>query len=299
MPAQFATFEAAQFDQIAQAIPYQQIDMAAPVQLVIKRLDLIHPQISGNKFFKLKYNLLQAQCLGFKRILTFGGAYSNHIAATAYAAQLFGFESVGVIRGEELADKPLNHTLATAQQHGMQLHFVSRENYKRKQEIEFLNQLQNQFPACYIVPEGGSNALALQGTREILSEYDRKHFDIICSAVGTGGTIAGLIEASAEHQSILGFSALKGDFLTQEVRSYTPKDNWRITDDYCFGGYAKTSAELQRFIEQFEQQHNIPLEPIYTGKMLYGVLDLLKHDYFPANSRILLIHSGGLQGRRH
>lgn len=299
MPAQFSCFDATHFDQIAHATPYQQIDTATPVQLTIKRLDLIHPQISGNKFYKLKYNLLQAQRLGFKRLLTFGGAYSNHIAATAYAAQLFGFESIGIIRGEELADRPLNHTLATAQQQGMQLHFVSRENYKKKQEVEFLNQLQSQFPACYIVPEGGTNALALQGTREILSAYDRKHFDVICCAVGTGGTMTGLIEASAEHQSILGFSALKGDFLTQEVRAYTEKDNWRITDEYCFGGYAKTSAELQQFIEQFEKQHHIPLEPIYTGKMLYGVLDLLKHDYFPANSRILLIHSGGLQGRGH
>ena len=297
MPTQLTYFEGADFDQIAQAVPYQQIVTDAPVQLSMKRLDLIHPQISGNKFYKLKYNLLEAQRLGYRRILTFGGAYSNHIAATAYAAKLFGFDSIGIIRGEELANKALNHTLYTAQQHAMQLHFVSRENYKKKQEIEFLAQLQEQFPDCYIVPEGGTNTLALQGTQEILTEYDREQFDLICCAVGTGGTIAGLIEASSESQSILGFSALKGDFLTQGVRGYTAKNNWKITDDYCFGGYAKTTTELLRFIEQFEQTQQIPLEPIYTGKMLYGIFDLLKQNYFAKHSRILIIHSGGLQGR--
>lgn len=297
MPTPLNGFNAADFDQIAHAIPYQQISTDAPVQLTVKRLDLIHPQISGNKFYKLKYNLLEAQCLGFKRVLTFGGAYSNHIAATAYAAKLFGFESIGIIRGEELANKPLNQTLYTAQQHAMQLHFVSRENYKKKQEVDFLTQLQNQFPDCYIIPEGGTNALALQGTQEILSPYDQEHFDIVCCAVGTGGTIAGLIEASSKSQLILGFSALKGDFLTQQVRSHTQKNNWRITDDYCFGGYAKTQPALLDFIQQFEQRQQIPLEPIYTGKMLYGIFAQLKQNYFAKHSRILMIHSGGLQGR--
>lgn len=285
------------FDDIAQQIIYQKIKTEHPVQLDIKRLDLIHPQISGNKFYKLKYNLIEAQRLGLKRVLTFGGAYSNHIAATAYAAQLFGFQSVGIIRGEELAQRPLNHTLRTAQQHAMQLHFVSRENYKKKQDVEFLNQLKAEYSDCYIIAEGGSNHFALQGTREILTEHDHNHYDFICCAVGTGGTIAGLIEASTEQQFILGFSALKGDFLNETVQSYTKKTNWRITDDYCFGGYAKAPLELLQFIESFEQEQQIPLEPIYTGKMLYGIFELLKQDYFPKNSRILLIHSGGLQAR--
>lgn len=285
------------FDEIAQEIPYQSLVTGCSVQIDIKRLDLVHPQISGNKFYKLKYNLIEAQRLGFKRVLTFGGAYSNHIAATAYAAQHFGFGSVGIIRGEELASKVLNHTLATAQQHGMQLHFVSRENYRKKQEIAFLHQLQNEFSDCYIIPEGGSNPLAIQGTSEILSPHDQNHYDLICCAVGTGGTIAGLIEASRPQQTVLGFAALKGNFLTQAVANYTQKHNWRITDRYCFGGYAKTSAELLNFIQHFEATQQIPLEPIYTGKMLYGVFDMLKHNHFTSDSRILLIHSGGLQGR--
>jgi 1-aminocyclopropane-1-carboxylate deaminase/D-cysteine desulfhydrase-like pyridoxal-dependent ACC family enzyme len=276
---------------------YQKINTADPVQLTIKRLDLIHPQISGNKFYKLKYNLIEARRLGLDTLLSFGGAYSNHIAATAYAAQRFGFKSIGIIRGEELAHRPLNPTLDTAQQLGMQLHFVSRENYKKKQEIEYLSQLQMQFPNSYIIPEGGSNDFALQGTREILSPVDKFNYDIICCAVGTGTTLAGLIEASQENQTVLGFSALKGDFLTQTVQGYTVKDNWRITDDYCFGGYAKSSVELRDFIQKFEQEQQIPLEAIYTGKMLYGVFDLLKQGHFPAHHRILLIHSGGLQGR--
>lgn len=287
------------FDDIAQHVIYQKIKTEHPVQLEIKRLDLIHPHISGNKFYKLKYNLIEAQRLGFKRVLSFGGAYSNHIAATAYAAQLFGFQSIGVIRGEELSQRALNPTLLTAQQHGMHLHFVSRENYKKKQDIKFLNQLRVLYPDCYIIPEGGSNALALQGTSEILSVHDQNQYDVICCAVGTGGTIAGLIEASHTAQSVLGFSALKGNFLTETVQDYTQKTNWRITDDYCFGGYAKVSTELLNFIQDFEYKNQIPLEAIYTGKMLYGIFDLLKHDYFPKNSRILVIHSGGLQGRNH
>lgn len=285
------------FDNIAQDVIYQKIRTEYPVQLTIKRLDLIHPQISGNKFYKLKYNLMEAQRLGYKTVLSFGGAYSNHIAATAYAAQYFGFQSIGIIRGEELAHRPLNATLSTAQQHAMQLHFVSRENYKKKQDIEFLTQLQRQFPNSYIIPEGGSNDLAIQGTREILSPTDQLNYDIICCAVGTGGTITGLIEACHNKQYILGFSALKGNFLTDIVQGYTSKTNWSIRDDYCFGGYAKTSAELINFIEQFEQEQKIPLDPIYTGKMLYGIFDLLKQGYFAANKRILVIHSGGLQGR--
>lgn len=283
------------FDSIAQQVPYQHIEYRHQ-RISIKRLDLIHPQISGNKFFKLKYNLLAARQQGFEKVLTFGGAYSNHIAATAFAAHKFGFQSLGMIRGEELAQRPFNPTLATAQQFGMQLEFISRNAYRQKDQPDFLQRLQQQYPDFYLIPEGGTNALAVQGCREILTAEDAQ-FDLICCAVGTGGTFAGLIEASQQHQQLLGFSALKGDFLTQEVAQLTTKRNWRILDDYCCGGYAKTTPELIQFIQSFEQRYNIPLEQVYTGKMLRGIFDLIDQDKIGPDQKILLIHTGGLQGR--
>lgn len=283
------------FDSIAQQVPYQHIEYRHQ-RISIKRLDLIHPQISGNKFFKLKYNLLAARQQGFEKVLTFGGAYSNHIAATAFAAHKFGFQSLGMIRGEELAQRPLNPTLATAQQFGMQLEFISRNAYRQKDQPDFLQRLQQQYPDFYLIPEGGTNALAVQGCREILTAEDAQ-FDLICCAVGTGGTFAGLIEASQQHQQLLGFSALKGDFLTHEVAQLTTKRNWRILDNYCCGGYAKTTPELIQFIQTFEQRYNIPLEQVYTGKMLRGIFDLIDQDKIGPDQKILLIHTGGLQGR--
>lgn len=284
------------FEHIQQPICDQKVQLDSTIELVIKRLDLIHPEISGNKFYKLKYNLLEAKRLGKKRIISFGGAYSNHIAATAYAAKLFGFECIGIIRGEELANKPLNHTLATAERHTMKLEYVSREKYRHKNQAEFLKELSEKYPESYIIPEGGTNALAIQGCQEILSAQDLE-YDYIACAVGTGGTISGIIEASQDHQKILGFSALKGDFLKQEISQWTQKTNWQITDQYCFGGYAKFSPELLDFIGEFEQKYQIPLDPVYTGKMCFGIFELIKQDYFPKHSRILLIHSGGLQGK--
>ena len=285
------------FDHIAFPIPYQTLQLPQPVQLTIKRLDLIHPQISGNKFFKLKYNLLAAQQQGFSQVLTFGGAFSNHIAATAFAAQHFGFQSIGMIRGQELATQDLNPTLQTAQDFGMQLHFVSRAEYRLRHEVEYLQQLQQQYPQAFIIPEGGSNALAIQGTQEILSPDDLENYDVICCAVGTGGTLAGIIESSSEQQHVLGFSALKGDFLKHDIQQWTDKSNWSLTDAYCCGGYAKTTLELLQFMQQFEQQHHIPLEQVYTAKMMMGLLDLIQHHHFSAHTRILAIHTGGLQGK--
>ena len=285
------------FDHIAFPIPYQTLQLPQPVQLTIKRLDLIHPQISGNKFFKLKYNLLAAQQQGFSQVLTFGGAFSNHIAATAFAAQHFGFQSIGMIRGEELASQQFNPTLQTAQDLGMQLHFLSRFEYRLRHQAEYLQQLQQQYPQAFIIPEGGSNALAIQGTQEILSPDDLENYDVICCAVGTGGTLAGIIESSSEQQHVLGFSALKGDFLKHDIQQWTDKSNWSLTDAYCCGGYAKITAKLLQFMQQFEQQHHIPLEQVYTAKMMMGILDLIQYHHFPAHTRILAIHTGGLQGK--
>lgn len=285
------------FDHIAFPTPYQTLDLPFPVQLTVKRLDLIHPQISGNKFFKLKYNLLEAKQQNLNQVLTFGGAYSNHIAATAYAAHYFGFQSIGIIRGEELAKQALNSTLQTAQDFGMQLHFVSRAEYRRRHEIEYLQQLKQRYPNTWIIPEGGTNDLAIQGTKEILSADDRENYDVICCAVGTGGTIAGIIESSSDQQHILGFSALKGDFLKHDIQQWTNKTNWSLTDEYCCGGYAKTNSELLQFMQQFEQQYAVPLEQVYTAKMMMGLFDLIQQGNFPVNTRILAIHTGGLQGR--
>ena len=285
------------FDHIAFPTPYQTLELPQPVQLTIKRLDQIHPQISGNKFFKLKYNLLAAQQQGFSQVLTFGGAFSNHIAATAYAAQRFGFQSIGIIRGQELATQDLNPTLQTAQDFGMQLHFVSRAEYRLRHEVEYLQQLQQQYPQAFIIPEGGSNSLAIQGTQEILSPDDLENYDVICCAVGTGGTLAGIIESSSEQQHVLGFSALKGDFLKHDIQQWTDKSNWSLTDAYCCGGYAKITPKLLQFMQQFEQQHHIPLEQVYTAKMMMGILDLIQHHHFSAHTRILAIHTGGLQGK--
>ena len=285
------------FDHIAFPIPYQTLQLPQPVQLTIKRLDLIHPQISGNKFFKLKYNLLAAQQQGFSQVLTFGGAFSNHIAATAFAAQHFGFQSIGMIRGEELASQQFNPTLQTAQDLGMQLNFVSRTKYRLRHQAEYLQQLQQQYPQAFIIPEGGSNALAIQGTQEILSPDDLENYDVICCAVGTGGTLAGIIESSSELQHVLGFSALKGDFLKHDIQQWTDKSNWSLTDAYCCGGYAKITPKLLQFMQQFEQQHHIPLEQVYTAKMMMGLLDLIQYHHFPAHTRILAIHTGGLQGK--
>jgi len=267
------------------------------IQLHLKRTDLIHASISGNKFHKLKYNLIEAKAQGATTLLTFGGAYSNHIAAVAAAGKECGFETIGIIRGEELNDKIHdNPTLRQAQDNGMQLHFISRSDYRRKAYAEFIEQLKSTYGTFYLIPEGGTNQLAVQGCEEILTEQDKHDFDFVCCAVGTGGTIAGIINSSSEKQKVLGFSALKGDFLFDEIKQWTTRSHWDLCLDYHFGGYAKTSPELLEFIQNFQQQTNIELEPIYTGKMLFGIFDLIERGYFPANSKILAIHTGGLQG---
>lgn len=266
------------------------------VRLVIKREDAIHQFVSGNKYRKLKYNLMEAQKQGFGTLLSFGGAYSNHIAAVASAGQLFGIKTIGVIRGDELASSvDENPTLRFAKKCGMRFKFVTRTDYRTKTNPEFLEQLKAEFGNCYIVPEGGTNALAVKGCEEILTETD-KNFDYVCCAVGTGGTISGLINSSKPNQKILGFPALKGHFLQQDISKFATKANWELITDYHFGGYAKINANLVAFLNAFKQQQNIPLDPVYTGKMMFGVFDLIEKGFFPNGSKILTIHTGGLQG---
>jgi 1-aminocyclopropane-1-carboxylate deaminase len=266
------------------------------ISLEIKREDLLHPFISGNKFRKLKYNLLQAKAENQETVLTFGGAYSNHIAAVAYAGKEKGFKTIGVIRGDELGDKiAANSTLQFAQECGMQFEFVTREAYRLKTETDFIANLIDKFGSFYLVPEGGTNEYAIKGCEEILTEEDAK-FDYVCCAVGTGGTISGIINSALPHQKVLGFPALKGDFLKDEIRKFATNKNWELITDYHFGGYGKVNEELIQFINQFYKQTQVPLDPIYTGKMVFGVIDLIQKNYFPHNSKILLIHTGGLQG---
>lgn len=266
------------------------------VSLVVKREDLIHPFISGNKFRKLKYNLLEALNSELGTIVTFGGAYSNHIAATAYAGKAYGLRTIGIIRGEELAGSWHNNpTLALAHAHGMQFRFISREQYRNKADVVFYRFLQDEIGPFYMVPEGGTNALAVKGCEEILTGADRD-FNVICSSVGTGGTLAGIINSSDPRQQILGFASLKGDFLTKDIRNFAAKENWTVNTDYHFGGYAKVSGTLIEFINSFKDRTGIPTDPVYTGKMVFGILDLVKRDYFKPGTKILAIHTGGLQG---
>ncbi|GGA81532.1 1-aminocyclopropane-1-carboxylate deaminase [Flavobacterium palustre] len=266
------------------------------ISLTIKREDLLHPVVSGNKFRKLKYNLLQAKAENKKTLLTFGGAFSNHIAAVAFAAQEQGFQSIGIIRGDELSDKiESNPTLQFAQECGMQFEFVSREAYRLKNEAAFLADLQSKFGDFFLIPEGGTNLLAIKGCQEILTQQDSE-FDYVCCAVGTGGTISGIINSALSHQKVLGFPALKGDFLQDEIRIFVQNQNWELITDYHFGGYGKVNENLIHFINRFYIENQIPLDPVYTGKMVFGVMDLIQKDYFPAHSNILLIHTGGLQG---
>lgn len=266
------------------------------ISLYIKREDLLHPYISGNKFRKLKYNLVQAKKEKKETLLTFGGAFSNHILAVAAAGKEQGFKTIGIIRGEELKDKIAeNPTLQKAKDFGMVFEFVDREIFKERGSPKFIRQLTDKFEDFYLIPEGGTNDLAVKGCQEILTGTDEK-FDYICCAVGTGGTISGLINCSKNSQQVLGFPSLKGDFLREDICKFVSKSNWDLISAYHFGGYAKVSEELILFINEFYQKYKIPLDPIYTGKMMYGIMDLINRNYFPKNSKILVIHTGGLQG---
>ncbi|MEC3905405.1 pyridoxal-phosphate dependent enzyme [Tamlana sp. 2201CG12-4] len=266
------------------------------IELYVKREDKIHPFVSGNKYRKLKYNLEEAKSLGHDTLLTFGGAFSNHIAAVAAAGKIFGFKTIGIIRGDELRAKVAdNETLRFAKANGMRFEFVSRVVYRKKSDAVFLKDLKAFFGNFYLVPEGGTNALAVRGCEEILNTEDQG-FDYVCSAVGTGGTISGLINCSKPGQQVFGFPALKGDFLKNDISKFAKQTNWDLITNYHFGGYAKINEDLVMFINQFKADYNIPLDPVYTGKMMFGIFDLIKKEFFPKKSKVLAIHTGGLQG---
>lgn len=268
--------------------------------IFLKREDLIHPQISGNKWRKLKYNLIEAEKTGKKTLLTFGGAYSNHIYAVAAAGKEYGFNTIGIIRGEEY--NPLNPTLQFASNCGMELHYLNRAAYKFRNDKKFQDELLDRFKDVYLIPEGGSNTLAVKGGLEIIDDIVAE-FDYICCACGTGGTLAGLVAGLNGKNKALGFPILKGGgFLKEEVsnliKSYNGKvyENWDLIVDYHFGGYAKINYELVEFINEFEKLNDIKLDPIYTGKMLYGIYDLIKKNFWDKDQKIIAVHTGGLQG---
>lgn len=268
--------------------------------MFIKREDLNHHLISGNKWHKLKYNINEARKQNKHTLLTFGGAYSNHIYAVAGAGRIFGFKTIGVIRGEE--HLPLNPTLSFAKENGMQLHYLDRASYRKKINPEIINLLQKMFGDFYLLPEGGTNELAVKGCSEIIDKID-VDFDFICCPCGTGGTLAGLISGLNGNKFALGFSVLKGaSFLKENVadliQSFNDNtcSNWDIILKYHFGGYAKVNQKLLDFVYNFSTRTKIPIEPIYTGKMLFGIYDLLSKGFFNEGSRIVAIHTGGLQG---
>lgn len=270
------------------------------INLWIKREDLIHAELSGNKWRKLEFNLQEMRKRGKKGILTFGGAYSNHIYATAAAGQLFDFPTIGIIRGEETL--PLNPTISFACRAGMEVKYVDRTTYRNKEKLTEI--YQTKFPDYYLLPEGGTNIFAIPGSAGTVAEI-RKQLpqlpDYICLACGTGGTLAGIVSGLKGESSVLGFSVLKGDFHQRDIRqlladaNITDPQNWSINTDYHFGGYARRTSELKKFIDSFKLNYGVPLEWIYTGKLVYGIFDLMEKGFFPKGSRIVIIHTGGIR----
>jgi 1-aminocyclopropane-1-carboxylate deaminase len=264
----------------------------------VLRLDLIHPVLSGNKWFKLKYYLQQAKAQK-QGILTFGGAYSNHLVATAIACKLEDIPAIGIVRGE--ASTTLSPTLLEVQTYGMQLQFVSRATFQDDQAL--IDSMQETHPGYLVVPAGGQGAAGVQGAAEILSLVKLQAYTHVACAIGTGTMFAGLTKALLPHQHALGFSSLKiadheHNSILDFVKTYAAPSRFSVIYDYHFGGYARKNSILIDFMNNLYQTYTLPTDFVYTGKLMYGINDLIHNDYFPTDSRILLIHSGGLQGNR-
>lgn len=270
------------------------------VNLHVLRLDKLHPVISGNKWFKLKYYLADAVDKGYRKILTFGGAYSNHIVAAACAAKQYNFGITGIIRGEEPAE--YSQSLTDVRNFGMELQFLSRNEYNSVKRSLIANIANRHFNDHYIIPEGGYGELGVKGAAEILQTTELNNFTHIAAAIGTGCTIAGILQGASRGQKVLGMSVMKNNnTLLQEIASLLDGAmplNFQIVNDYHFGGYAKKSQLLLDFMNRFYRLSNIPLDFVYTGKLMYGIFDLIGKGYFPHGAKILVIHSGGLQGNR-
>ncbi|MFB9193007.1 1-aminocyclopropane-1-carboxylate deaminase/D-cysteine desulfhydrase [Actinomadura verrucosospora] len=262
------------------------------LRLFLKRDDLVHPELPGNKWRKLRHNIGPAREHG--TLLTFGGAYSNHIRAVAAAGAMYGFATIGVIRGEE--HLPLNATLAHARRMGMRLAYMDRATYRRKHEPDVVEALRERWGDFYLLPEGGSNAPAVRGCAELGAEVPG--FDVVCCPCGTGGTLAGLAAGLAPRQRAVGFSVLKGGFMAGEVERLQRetyggrRGDWSVQDDFHFGGYARTTPELEAFAADFAGRHGIVLDRIYTAKMMFGVLALAGRGAFPEGARVLAVITG-------
>ncbi|MEP7705536.1 pyridoxal-phosphate dependent enzyme [Paraglaciecola sp. 25GB23A] len=288
---------------ILQPTPVHNIKLVWPnienISLHIKRDDLLHPIISGNKWRKLKYSLAYAQQHKVRHIISFGGGFSNHLHALAYCCHRLKIEFSAIVRGDYSANpSPMLQDLTAWQAN---IHYVNKLTYQQRAEPNYLEQLQQQFPHAMIIPEGGSNDSALKGVAEIISELVSS-YDYIIAPVASGGTLAGLIAATHNTATqVLGIGVLKGQgYLEELVQCLLPKTyaHWSICHEYHFGGYAKRTDELVDFCANFYQQSNIPIEPVYSGKLLYALKDLLEQSYFPKGSKILVLHTGGLQGSR-
>jgi 1-aminocyclopropane-1-carboxylate deaminase len=263
--------------------------------LSILRLDLPDPLSGGNKSFKLKYNLAEMKRLGYNRLLTFGGAFSNHIAAVANAGRKNNFETVGIIRGDELRHDS-NAVLNYATECGMKLIFVSRDEYRKRNNPEFIEELLKRYGPAYLLPEGGSNEFAVKGCREILSEGTGL-FDTIICPVGTGATLAGIIAAAKPTQEIIGIAVLEGkDYLEKEVSTLLQNENilakWKIVHDFTFGGYARSSSELEIFVNEMKSKHDLSLDLIYSGKALFAINEMKKGNAL-RGKHLLFVHTGG------
>jgi len=288
--------------------PVQKVDIELfrqqELELWVKRDDLLHPEISGNKWRKLKYNLEAAKKKNKKGILSFGGAFSNHIYALAAAGKVFGLQTIGIIRGERV--EPLNSTLQFAENCGMKLIFISRAAYRNREGL--FSNYRSKYPDHLLLPEGGTNLRALKGCAEMIDEIEEQWEgelpDYLCASCGTGGTLAGMIAGMKGRQQLLGFSALKGDFHQKDINALLAKNktpaysNWSIQANFHFGGYARYSMALVDFMNEIRKSYGLPLEPIYTGKLFYGLFELAKAGFFPKGSKIIALHSGGLQGIR-
>ena len=269
------------------------------IEIFILRLDEIHPIISGNKIFKLYYFLEEAKKTSHKTVITFGGAYSNHLAATAFACKKMGLKSIGFVRGE----KPgmLSPTLLFCLEQKMQLEFISRTSFKKITDNTFLYSLKEKYGSHILIPEGGFSIMGAEGAALITHFFKDQSFTHVCVAVGTATTFAGIINGAENATEVIGFSALKNLNDIKERLSelnVNADKKFSFINDYHFGGYAKRTSDLISFINDFYTQHAIPLDFVYTGKMMYGVFDLIKKNYFPSNSKILCIHTGGLQGNK-
>src|SRR5690606_18309293 len=265
------------------------------IRLFIKREDLIHPGISGNKYWKLFYNINKYLALNpsHPMVITFGGAYSNHITAVSALGNEMQMRTFGIIRGEEIAQKwHENPSLSGAHSNGMELRFVTREAYRDKNSLT--ESLQKKFPQALIIPEGGTNEAAVEGIRHMLDERT-KSFDYLCTAVGTGGTLAGMSRFAEKHQKILGFKVVNDQSLNESVLRLSGCDNFKLINSHD-GGYGKITDGNIRFINKFSEKYGIQLDPVYTGKMMRSLFELIEEDFFPDNCRILVFHTGGLQG---